>query len=217
MRLLVVGSTGRTGRQVVAQALERGHEVTALARNPAKLTQEHARLRVVRGDVLEPESLRAAVTNQDAVVCVLGHGKFLRPTSILSEGTRNLIAAMREAGVRRLVCQTSLGVGDSFGRMGLYYTLFVVPFILQFYFWDKYRQERAVRASGLDWTIVRPAALTNGRRRGTYRHGEEIGSWIVTLSISRADTAAFLLDELSDNRYLHRAPGLANQPSWLRF
>ena len=95
-------------------------------------------------------SLRAAVVNQDAVVCVLGHGKFLRPTAILSEGTQNLIAAMREAGVRRLVCQTSLGVGDSFGRMGIYYTLFVVPFILQFYFWDKHRQEKAIRASGLE-------------------------------------------------------------------
>ena len=217
MRLLVVGSTGRTGRQVVAQGLERGYEVTALARDPARVSGAHPRLTVVRGDVLEPESLREAVADQEAVVCVLGHGKFLRPTSILSQGTRNLIAAMREAGLRRLVCQTSLGVGDSFGRMGLYYTLFVVPVILQFYFWDKYRQEKAIRASGLDWTIVRPAALTNGPRRGAYRHGEEIGSWIVTLSISRADTAAFLLDELSESRYLHRAPGLANQPRWLRF
>jgi putative NADH-flavin reductase len=216
MRLLVVGSTGGTGRQVVAQALERGHEVTALARKPEKVKTTHPRLHVFPGDVLDPESLRGAVRDQDAVVCVLGHRKYLRPTSILSRGTANLIEAMRGAGVRRLVCQTSLGAGGSFGRLGLYYTLFVVPVVLQFYFWDKHRQEKAVRASGLDWTIVRPAALTNGPRRGTFRHGEKVGSWVATLSISRADTAAFLLDEIEAPRYVRRAPAIANQPRWLR-
>ena len=217
MRILVVGATGATGRAIVAQALARGHEVTALVRNPDRLEVRHEHLRVIQGDVLDPTAVDTAVAGQEAVISALGHKRWMIPTRILSAGTANILAAMQRHGVRRYIGMTSLGVGDSWWRMGLYYTLFVLPVILQFYFWDKHRPERAIRASGLDWTIVRPAALTNGRRRGAFRHGEEIGSWIVTLSISRADTAAFLLDELSESRYLHRSPGLANQPRWLRF
>lgn len=215
MRVLVVGSTGGTGRQLVAQALERGHDVTAFARNPKKMILTHDRLRVHQGDVLQPETLVAAAKDQDAVLCALGHKKFLRPTSILSEGTRNLIDAMQRRGVDRIVCQTSLGVGNSFGRLGAYYTLFVVPVILQFYYWDKHRQESLLRASDLKWTIVRPAVLTNGRRRGNYRHGERVGSWLVTLRVSRADTADFMLNQLEDDAYIHRNPGIAYQPRWL--
>jgi putative NADH-flavin reductase len=215
MRVLVVGSTGGTGRQLVAQALERGHRVTAFARRPERVGVTHERLEVRQGDVLDPESVAAAVAGQDAVVCALGHKRWFRPTRILSRGTENLIAAMRRHGVERLICETSLGVGGSFGRLGVYYTLFVVPVILQFYYWDKHRQEKAIRASGLRWTIVRPGALTNGRRRDAYRHGERVGSFLLTLRISRADTAAFLLDQLESEAYLYRAPGVANVPRWL--
>ena len=215
MRVLVVGSTGGTGRQLIAQALERGHDVTAFARNPKKVTIVHDRLRVHQGDILKAETVMPAVKNQEAVLCALGHKKFLRPTRILSGGTRNLIDAMQQQGVNRFVCETSLGVGNSFGRLGLYYTLFVVPFILQFYYWDKYRQESLIRASTLQWTIVRPAALTNGRKRGTYQHGDHVGSFLLTLRVSRADTADFMLNQLENDSYVHRTPGIAYQPRWL--
>jgi len=115
-RLLIVGATGGTGRQLVAQALERGFAVTALARNPAKLAIEHERLTVARGDVLDAASVEAAMRCQDAVLCALGHRPRLYPTRILSRGTDNIVRAMEACGVRRLVCETSLGIGDSAGR-----------------------------------------------------------------------------------------------------
>lgn len=208
MRLLIIGATGGTGRQLVAQALERGHQVTAFVRDPRRLGIRHEALRVAVGDVLDPPSLRQAVEGADAVVCALGHKRWFYPNRILSAGTQNVLDAMRAAGVRRLVCETALGVGDSFGRLGLYYTLFVVPFILPLYYWDKHRQERAIRDSDRDWIIVRPGALTNGPRRGRVRHGPDVGSWVLTRSISRADVADFMLDQVTDDRYLRRAPGV---------
>jgi uncharacterized protein YbjT (DUF2867 family) len=208
MKILVVGATGGTGRHIVAQALERGHDVVALARNPAKLDVTHDRLRVVKGDVMDPSTLDAAVRGCDAVVCALGHKRWLGPSNILSQGTRNVVAAMEKNGVKRLVIETALGVGDSIGRLGVYYTLFTIPFILPFYWFDKERQERVVRASNLDWIIVRPGQLTNGRKRGTYKHGPRVGNYVWSVSISRADVADFMLNQLASTPYLRQAPGL---------
>ena len=209
--VLIVGATGGTGRELVTQALERGYLVTALARDPAavQINQiNNARLRVVQGDVLDYPSLESAVKGHEAVLCALGHKQYFRPTHILSKGTGNLLRAMNAQGVRRLVCETALGIGSSAGRMGLYYTFFVLPIILPFYFWDKTRQEQAIAASLADWVIVRPGALTDGARRGRYRHGADIGSFLMTVRISRADVADFMLNQLTDNTYLKAAPGV---------
>lgn len=208
-RVLIVGATGGTGRALVAQALERGHLVTAFVRDPAALQLEHPRLRIVRGNVLEYASLAPAVRDQDAVLSALGHKQFFRPTRILSEGTRNILAAMDAHGVRRLVCETALGIGDSAGRMGLWYTLFVIPAVLPFYFWDKTRQERLIERSTVTWTVVRPGVLTGGPRRGRYRHGRQVGSLLTTVRISRADVAEFMLDQIADPAYVGAAPGVS--------
>ncbi len=209
MKLLIIGATGGTGRALVEQALERGHNVTAFVRNPAGPAVQHDRLVVARGDILDPASVEAAVRGQDAVLCALGHKRWFYPNRILSDGTGHLIRAMESLGVRRLVCETSLGIGDTWGRMGAYYTLFVGVFILPFYFFDKLRQERLIRASSLDWVIVRPGALTNGAKRGRLRHGTDVGHWLWTVRISRADVAGFMLDQLTDDAYLRRTPGVS--------
>ena len=211
VHVLVVGATGRTGRLLVEQALARGYAVTAFVRNPSRLGIEHARLRVVRGDVLDPASVDDAVRGQDAVLCALGHARYLGPSRILSDGTRHIVRAMERQGVRRLVVQTSLGIGDSAGRLGLYYTLFVIPVVLPFYFWDKTRQERLTAASALDWTIVRPGVLTGGPGQGACRHGEDVGGFLGSVRIARTDVAAFVLDQLTDTTYRSRAPGLARR------
>jgi putative NADH-flavin reductase len=207
--VLIVGATGGTGRQLVAQALERGYMVTALVRCPAALASDHPRLRIVRGDVMDPVSLGDAMAGQQAVVCALGHKRYFFPTRILSEGTQNILSAMEARGVRRLVCETALGLGDSAFRMGLYYTCFVIPAILPFYFWDKTRQERVIQSSRASWIVVRPGALTSGERRGRVRHGHDIGSRLWTVRISRADVADFMLNQLESDTYVQSAPGLS--------
>ena len=201
-------ATGGRGRELVRQALARGHHVTAFVRTPARLRIAHDRLTVVQGDVLDRPSVEAAVRGHDAVLSALGHKRWLYPTRILSTGTANILGAMEACGVRRFVCETSLGLGESSGRLGLYYTLFVIPVILPFYYWDKRRQERLIRASRLDWVIVRPGVLTNGRQRGVYRHGPKVGSWLWTVRISRADAADFMLSQVTSDGYLRSAPGV---------
>lgn len=209
MKLLIIGATGGSGRYLVTQALERGHAVTALVRTPAKMNVNHQRLTVIKGNVLDLPSVEQAVSGQDAVLCALGHKRWFYPNRILSQGTENIVNAMKTHGVRRFVCESSLGVGDSFGRLGIYYTLFTIPFILPFYYWDKGRQEAVIRASGLDWTIVRPGVLNNRKPRGHIRHGRGVGSWIWTVRISRADVARFMLDQITDHMYLRQSPGVA--------
>jgi uncharacterized protein YbjT (DUF2867 family) len=208
-RILIVGATGATGRRLVARALEEGLWVTALARNPSALRMEHECLTVVRGDVLDPASMDAAMRGQEAVLSALGHKRYISPTRILSEGTRNVVRAMEAHGVHRFVCMSSLGIGDSAGRMGLYYTLLVIPLILPFYFWDKTRQEAIVAASNLDWTIVRPAALTHGSKRGRVRHGAGVGNFIWTVTVPRADVADFMLEQLASSACSRAAVGVA--------
>src|ERR1700730_13033642 len=207
-RVLIIGATGGTGRHLGAQALERGYAVTALVRDPSRLSVAHPKLTVIQGDVLDASSLDAAMRGQEASLSALGHKRYFSPTRILSDGTGNILRAMETQGVPRLVCETALGIGDSAGRMGLYYTLFVIPVILPFYFWDKTRQERLIAASPLEWVIVRPGAFSNARRRGTYRHGQHIGSFILTVRISRADVADFMLNQVQSDSYLRTAPGV---------
>jgi len=208
-RILIVGATGGTGRQLVSQALERGYAVTAFVRDASRLAIDDPRLTVVRGDVLDPASVDAAMRGQDAVLSALGHRRYFYPARILSQGTRNILRAMEASGVRRLVCETSLGIGDGAFRLGLYYTFFTIPLILPFYFWDKARQERLLAASPVDWVIVRPAVLTNGRKRGRIRHGRHVGSFLLTARIPRADVAEFMLNQLESDTYLRAAPGVA--------
>lgn len=207
-RLLIVGATGGTGRQLLVQALERGYEVTAFVREPSRLSIAHPHLTVVRGNVLDRDSVDTAMRGQDAVLSALGHKRFFYPTRIPSEGTRHIVRAMESQGVRHLVCETAMGIGDSAGRMGLYYTFFVIPLILPFYFWDKSRQERVIAGSNLEWVIVRPGMLTNGAERSQYRHGRRIGSLLWTVRISRADVADFMLNQLESDTYALAAVGV---------
>ena len=159
--------------------------------------------------MLDYASVEAAMRGQEAVVSALGHKRFFHPTRILSEGTRNILRAMRTHAVPRLVCETSLGIGDRAGRLGLYYTFFTIPVILPFYFWDKTRQERIIAESDAEWVIVRPGMLTNAAKRGRLRHGPGVGSLWWSVRISRADVADFMLNQLESDTYLGAAPGVA--------
>ena len=132
-----------------------------------------------------------------------------RRTTVVSDGTRNIVQAMERAGIKRFVCETSLGVGDSKWKMGAIHNLVAIPLFLRNVFADKEVQEQIIESSTLDWVIVRPAALTNGARRNAYRAGPDVGNWFVPSRISRSDVASFMLDQLTAGEYLRKTPGLA--------
>ncbi len=206
MKILVIGSTGPQGREFVAQALAAGHAVCAFARNLAAL-QLVPGLEVVRGDVFDQRSLDAAARGQDAAVSMLGvsFAAARRPTNVFSQGTRNLIAALKAAGVRRLIVQSSFGVGDSRRGAGLLERVFYA-LLLRGAYADKVLQEQAVRESGLDYTIVRPTRLTTAV--GTGRYTARVGPGPVPSSIARADVARFFLDALGTREYVGKTVSL---------
>jgi putative NADH-flavin reductase len=203
MKVLIIGATGATGKILMREALEQGHEVTALARNPSAVVSEDHRLRVLQGNALDESSLEAAVAGQDAVLSALGT-RSTRPTTLFSESTHNVIGAMDKHGVRRLVCITGIGVGDSKGHVGFFYDRIIRPFVVRNVYEDKERQEEAIEQSDLEWVIVRPAQLTDEPARGEYKVYLK-GSYTAT-KISRADVAAFMLAQLTDDTYVHKTP-----------
>ena len=205
MKLIIFGSTGGTGRQIVAQALEQGHDVTAFARSPERLEQKHVKLQVIKGNVLDFASVERAIQGQDVVLCTLGIS-FKDKSNLRANGTKNIIRAMEKTGVKRLICQSSAGVSDSRDTLPFLMKYLIVPFILRRSFADHEIQENYIKESQLDWIIVRPAALTDGEHTGSYQHGYTADNKTVTNKISRADTADFMLKQLADNSYLHKMP-----------
>jgi putative NADH-flavin reductase len=207
MKLLVFGASGPLGRAITQAALETGHQVTAFARTPGRLGG-HPGLREVAGDVLDAEPVAAAVPGHDAVISALGQAKPSPAGHDLHPGTAHIIAAMRAAGVSRLIWISSHGVGDARGRSGFVFERIFVPWRLRAEFADKERQEALVTASDLDWTIIRPARLTNGPATGKLRAQPRLPVTIRD-SISRADVAQFVLGELKDGTHLLTAPTIA--------
>ncbi|MGK7894024.1 MAG: NAD(P)-dependent oxidoreductase [Microcystaceae cyanobacterium] len=208
MKLVIFGSSGGVGRQVVKQAIEQGHQVTAFVRNPAKMMMMHPNLQVFQGDVLDFTSVKQAVQGQDAVICTLGSGQKLTGT-LRSEGTKNIIEAMEQSGIQRFICQTTLGTGDSWGSLNFYWKYIMFGLLLRNVFADHEQQEKYVQKSNLDWTIVRPGAFIEGGKTGQYRHGFPGTDKTSQLKITRADIADFILKQLVDSSYLHQAPSLS--------
>jgi len=211
MQLLIFGATGATGHQLVRQALEQGHAVTAFVRDPARLRISHALLRHVVGDAMNAASVAGVVAGHDAVLCALGNmpeGKEdlvrrQRGVPVCSVGTGHIVAAMARSSVRRIVVESSAGVGES-RAAGQFGSSFVLHLLLGDVMADKERQEALMRGSALDWTIVRPAKLNNRPAMGRLRSGDSL-SWNLTSSASRADVAAFMLARLADTSTKGRA------------
>lgn len=206
MKLVIFGATGSIGRELTKQALSGGHTVTAFSRNPSKLDIDHEYLATVQGDVMNPDDVRNAVRGHDAVLCALGAG---RQGAIRSEGTLNVIQAMQREGVRRLVCLSTLGIGESRGNLNFLWKYIMFGFLLRKAFADHVLQEQYIQQSGLDWIIVRPGAFTDGALTKSYRHGFAPSDKTLDLKVSRADVAHFMLGRLEDDRYLHEAPGVS--------
>jgi putative NADH-flavin reductase len=202
MQIALFGATGGTGRQVLEQALASAHTVTALLRDPAKI-EARSGLTLIQGDVLDQESTSRCVQGSDAVICVLGSGVGTEPVE--AQGTQRILEAMQIHGVRRLIAVTSLGVGDSREQVSAEFQQ-AMDTVLQPIIAAKTEQERLIRESGLDWTIVRPGGLGDGPRTGDYRSGTDPS--LMAGLVSRADVAEFVLRQLSDTTYLHQCPAV---------
>ena len=206
MNVIIFGATGGTGRCLVTQALAQGHQVTAFVRTP------HA---------LDPAAVARAVAGHDAVLNTLGGRPGLsraltgRPLQarVCATGTQYILQAMEQHGVRRIVCETMHGVGDSRSQTSFWRRLVfdrvLVGLFLQDEVDDKQRQEQIIQQSSCDWIIVRPTQLTDGPHTGVYRVGTELHLGL-RAKVTRADVAAFMLQQLTDDTYLRRTPGISN-------
>jgi uncharacterized protein YbjT (DUF2867 family) len=219
MRLVIFGPTGGTGRRLVERAISEGHEVTAFVRNPSRMTARHQRLKIVVGDAFDPEQVREAVAGNEAAISVLGSRQPSNPLhpnrpgdpyGVASAGAGNIVAAMKEYGLRRFVCQTAWGVGESKqhpGFAGVFFMRVLVPPLLRDEYADKEEQERIVRESDLEWVIVRPMILTNGHWTNDYHAAVDLKPGRRPY-ISRADVADFLMRQLADDTFVRRTPAI---------
>lgn len=208
MKLLVFGATGPTGLEVVTQALERGHAVTAFVRDPRRLGRLRDRVRVAVGDVTaDAGAVEAAVQEQDAVVSSLGRRRSFRSDGLISRSLRLIAPAMERQGVSRLVLVSAFGVGDSRRDAPLLPRL-MYRLLLRDIFADKLAAEDYLRATRLDWTVVYPVALTNGPRTGAYRVGERLALRGLP-TISRADVAHFIVSQLDADRWWRKVAAIS--------
>ena len=210
MRVLIVGASKGIGLETTRQALDAGHDVRALARSATAIAISNPNLEKMRGDALKTEDVEAALVGVDVVIQTLGVGlgDLFRPVHLFSDATRVLIAAMRSQSVKRLICVTGFGAGDSRASISCLQRL---PFQIVFgrAYGDKSLQERLIKESELDWTIVRPGVLTSGPRSGRYKILSDPSKWRNGI-ISRVDVADFLVRQIEDRTFVRQAPVLVN-------
>ncbi|NNE67683.1 MAG: SDR family oxidoreductase [Pyrinomonadaceae bacterium] len=206
MNLAIFGATGKVGQELTKQALEAGHEVTALVRDTSKVEQTHQNLQLKTGDVFDVDDVNRTVKGKDAVIVVLGDG---RKGKVRAKGTELVINSMKANGVKRLIVQSTLGAGDSYSTLNFFWKYIMFGLVLRSAFADHEEQERIVRKSGLDWTLVRPGAFTDGLLTGEYKSGEFEQDEDLELKISVADVAHFLLGQIGDEGSIGKAPGLS--------
>lgn len=209
MRVLVLGATGATGREVTAQALEQGHSITVLVRHPERLENMSKAINVRIGDVADGSpALANAVTGQDAVISALGVGKSLKSDGLIARSAPLIIRAMSSEDFSRLIFLSACGVGRTMEDVPLLPRLFM-RLVLRDIFADKEAGENYILKSNLDWTIVYPTMLTNGPRTGKYRAAEHLELRGFP-TLSRANVAHFLVRQLSERQYSRKGVVLSS-------
>lgn len=195
MKVAIFGASGGVGRNLVKQAQAAGHEVTVLTRDPRKFHMPDASMKVIAGDVRDPAAVATAVAGQDAVLVALG-APLMDRSGIRADGTAVIVDAMQAASVRRIVCLSVFGAGDSWALLPRFYRWFVMPVVLRRVLKDHIAQEAIIRKSNLDWSLVRPVNFTDGDLTGDYWHGTELPERKLSMKISKADVADFMIKGL---------------------
>jgi putative NADH-flavin reductase len=211
MKLAVFGASGRTGKQVVQQALSRGYDVVAVVRRPDALALTDERLSVRHGDVLDADFIPRAIEGSETVISALGSPVRRTPITIYSEGISNIVAALPTAGVSRLIAISAAPAGPR-SEVGALERLVTYP-LLEFFFGTSYddmrRMEEVLSHSRADWTIFRPPRLTDHRARGNYRTSTT-GVLPHAHTITRSDLATAMLDSVTDDSLICRFVAIAN-------
>ncbi len=200
MKLFVIGATGRTGREVVQQALTRGHHVTAFVRSPEGVGAKSEQLTVVKGDATDEEQLFRAMQNHDAVISTLGPRKVFKPGSLLHDSALATTRAMKRARIKRLVVLSAAAHFPGIPNR-------IASFIMRNHMRDSLAMEGIVQSNGLDWTIARPPRLTQGDST-TYRSREDAAP-TMGFTLDRKAVAAFMLDAIEQTKHLHKIVGIA--------
>lgn len=209
MKFTVIGASRGIGRKTVDEALARGHGVRALARSMTQAGITAEGFTALDGDATNPEDVARAIEGADAVILTLGVPQDLRalkPTTLFSDATRVLIAAMEAQGIKRLLTVTGFGAGDSAAKLSTPERLTQKVFLGRAYA-DKDLQEQLIRDSRLDWTIARPGILTNNRKSGRYKILTDPETWRNGL-INRADVADFLVTSAETASHIRQTPAL---------
>ena len=208
MQIIIFGATGSLGSHLARQALEKGYSVTAFTRNPEKLQDLNSpNLSTIRGDVNNLADVEKAIKDKQAVLCALGDGN---KGKVRGPGTLNIIEAMARLGVRRLICQTTLGLGDSWNNLNFFWKHAMFGFLLKKAFIDHQLQEKYIFNSKLDYTIVRSSAFTNGDLTQHYKVGFNDKFKDLSLKIARADVADFMLRQLTSNEFAGKSVSISN-------
>lgn len=207
--IAIIGASRGIGLEAVRRGLALGHTVRAMARSEKPNGIEAEPLTWLQGDATSPDDLERLVVGADAVIQTLGVANpfSCQPVTLFSTSTRNLVEILQRNGPKRLVVVTGFGAGDSRGKGSLLYEKLFFPLVLSRIYKDKDVQEEIVKASALDWTIVRPGLLTNGRRTGHVNATAEPDRWR-SGAISRADVADFLITLVEDPKFIHATPVL---------
>ena len=200
MKLFVIGATGRTGREVVQQALTRGHHVTAFVRSPKGVGATSQQLSVVKGDATDEEQLFSAMQNHDAVISTLGPRKVFKPGSLLHDSALATTRAMKRARIKRLVVLSAAAHFPGIPNR-------IASFIMRKHMRDSLAMEGIVQSNGLDWTIARPPRLTEDDST-TYRSREDAAPRM-GFTLDRKAVAAFMLDAIEQTKHLHKIVGIA--------
>ena len=200
MKLFVIGATGRTGREIVDQALARGHHVTAFVRSPEGIKRKNERLAVIKGNAMDENQLGNAMQDHDAVVSTLGPRQVFKPTSMLHDSAVSTTRAMQRSEVKRLVVLSAAAHFPGIPNR-------ILSFILRNHMRDSLRMEEIVQASGLDWTIARPPRLTQ-QDYTTYRSRERAAPKM-GFTVSRKAVAAFMLEAIEQKKHFQKIVGIA--------
>ncbi|PYK44638.1 MAG: hypothetical protein DME53_07550 [Verrucomicrobia bacterium] len=199
MKLFVMGATGRTGQEVVQQAIARGHYVTAFVRSPESITLRNERLTVLKGNAMDENELSEAMQNHDAVISTLGPREVFRPGTLLHDSALATTRAMNRSGVKRLVVLSAAAHFPGIPNR-------IASFIMRNHMRDSLAMEAIVQANGLDWTIARPPRLTQ-EDSVTYRSREGAAPKM-GFTLSRKAVAAFMLDAIEQKKHVHKIVGI---------